>query len=119
MEKRTRRLVLTPLSSRLARQGLITNVPCRLRPYPQMLQSHSKVSFAQRHSHHQVGASNLVLPSPRHRLAVQQQIQISIDQFGKFPCSPKHDRTQKSLGTTVREAFADVVLSFQMMCQRE
>ena len=60
-----------------------------------------------------------MFPSPGNRPTVQQQTRVSIDQFDQFPCSPKHDRTQKSLDPTVREVLADVVLSFQVKCQRE
>ena len=50
---------------------------------------------------------------------MQQQTRTSIDQFNQCPCSPKHERTQKSLHPTVREAFADVLLFFQVKGQRE
>ena len=127
MDKRLRRLALSPLSSWLTGKRSHheycgdhqVNVTCRPRLCSQTQPGHSKVSFARRHSRRQAGASNLVLPSPRHRLAVLRRTQISIDQFDQFPCSPKHGRTQKSLDPTVREAFADVVLFFQVKCQRE
>ena len=81
------------------RKGLITNI--------REITGHLMVSFGRRHSRRQTGASNLVLPSPRNRPTVQQQTRISIDQFDHF------------LDPTVREAFADVVLFFQVKCQRE
>ena len=99
MDKRLPRLVLSTLSSwptgkfslRILRRSPDEgSMPSRL--FSQAQSGHSKVSFARRHGRHQAGASNLVLPSPRHRLAVQRQNQTSVDQFGQFPYSPKRVR---------------------------
>ena len=118
MDKRLRRLALSWLTGKVSSRILRRSPGEGYMPSTALF-TNIAVSFARRHSRRQAGASNLVLPLPKHRPAVQQHTRISICQFNQLPCSPKHDRTQKSLDPTVREAFVDVVLFFQVKRQRE